>query len=84
MSEAIEAINRLEEQRQLLRLVDAQRHFLRRYVEFLPVHERDDFEREFAYILHLVYREAQEPLVKQLTEVFAMQNRPMIFGKEPA
>lgn len=70
-----------EEQPNLLRLADAQKYFIEKYTDKLwdqtaDLEEqnrvnyelRSDFHRDFDYIIGLTYREAQAPLVKQLTD----------------
>ncbi len=82
MSKAIEDLNRYEDHQRLMRLADAQADFLRRYAEMIPDdRRRDDFGRELIYLIHLAYREAQQPLVKQLTEFMMTQSRPLIIEK---
>ncbi len=82
MSKAIEEIHRYEESQRLMRVADAQADFVRRYVEMIPDdRRRDDFHRELIYLIHLVYREAQEPLVKQITEFVMTHTRPFVIEK---
>jgi len=79
LSPSIEAIKQQEEYRTLMSVAARQADFVRRYGSMLTDDRmRDDFEREFIYLLHLVYREAQQPLVKQLTDFVVEHNRPMI------
>lgn len=78
---AIEEIKRFEEHRSLVSVAYAQADFLRRYAPMIEERHRVDFEREFAYLLHLIYREAQQPLVKQLTDFVMEHNRPMIIER---
>lgn len=79
---AIEAINAHEESQRLMRVADAQADFQRRYSSLIADdRRRDDFERELVYLIHLVYREAQEPLIKQLTGFVVSQSRPLIIEK---
>jgi len=80
MNEAIKKIGEYEESRQLMRLADALADFLRRYSEMIPDdRRREDFQRELAYLIHLTYREAQQPLVKQITEFVTAHSRPLMF-----
>lgn len=81
MSKAIEAINAHEEHQRLMRVADAQTEFAQRYARNLYGSTVDDFQRDLAYLIHLVYREAQEPLVKQLTEFVTQYSRPLIIEK---
>lgn len=74
-------IERNEEHHNLMSLAAAQADFVRRYSELIPDdRRRDDFGRELMYLIHLCYREAQTPLVKQITEVLATYTRPYMTG----
>ena len=79
MSKAIEDISRNEEFQRLMRLADFQDWFIRRYSGLIEDENlRDCFRRELIYLIHLAYREAQEPLVKQLTDFVVTNSRPLI------
>lgn len=81
-NKAIEDINRFEESRALGRVADFQQYMLRRYTPLLEdERDKDDFGRHLAYLTHLVYREAQQPLVKQLTDFVTQYSRPLIIEK---
>jgi len=83
MSRAIEDLTQHEEQRRLMNRAAMQDDFVQRYAAMIPDdRRRDDFRRELVYLISLTYREAQEPLVKQLTDFVMTQNRPLIFPKE--
>ncbi len=77
----MEEIKSQEEHHNLMRLADAQAHFIRKYSPQLPDAFRNDFERESLYLIQLAYREAIVPLTKHLTDVIMMQNRPIILEK---
>lgn len=82
MSKAIEEINWNTDTQRLLRLVDFQADFLKRYAPSIPEGvDRDYFVRDFLHLINLIYREAQEPLVKQMTEFMMAQTRPMFVEK---
>jgi hypothetical protein len=34
-------------------------------------YDQRDFERDFYYLVHEIYREAQKPLIEQMTKAFA-------------
>lgn len=80
---AIEDIKKFEEHRCIVSVAYAQTEFVRRYAEKIPEEDRIDFQRELAYLVHLIYREAQQPLVQQFTDVIVAQNRPLIFPIGP-
>lgn len=83
MSETIESIKSYEYYRRLMRLADAQEDFMQRYSLLIEDPRRsEDFRRELIYLIHLAYREAQEPLVKQLTDFVMTCNRPLIFERD--
>ncbi len=63
-------------------LADLQEEFLKTYEKRLPEDMRSEFRRHFLFMLIATYREAQQPLVKQLTEYIATVNRPFIFTTE--
>jgi hypothetical protein len=72
-----------ERRQDLMRLAAFQVYFLQRWGSLIEGdRERDDFQREVLYLVSLVYREAQEPLVRQLTEFVTNYSRPLVFGKE--
>lgn len=76
-----------EEVKAMGRVADFQQYVVRRYTPLLAdKRDRDDFGRHLAYLVHLVYREAQQPLVKQLTDFItqctAYGGRPLIIEKE--
>lgn len=52
--------------------------FVRRYSAMIPDERREDFRRELIYLISLTYREAQEPLVKQLTDLVMTHSNPQI------
>lgn len=80
MDKAIEALNAHEESRQLMRLAQAQDEFLMRYSELIDSDRRkEDFRRDLIYLIHLAYREAQIPLVKQLTDIVVGSNQPLVW-----
>ena len=61
-----------------MRLAAMQDDFSQRYAELIAdPRKRDEFRRELIYLVHATYREAQEPLVKQLTDFVMTQNRPL-------
>ena len=93
MSNAIESMNTWQERQSLVRVADFQQRLVQRYCQYLADPEainadqdranyelRSEFSREVAYLVHLIYREAQEPLVKQLTEFVTTQARPLEFS----
>lgn len=80
MPTAVEIMKKDEEDRRLMILADAQERFVARW-EPRDGRESDEFRRELNYLIHLTYREAQEPLTKQLTD-FAMR-MPMPFVVKP-
>ncbi len=82
MSNAIEEIKKFEEHRCLVSVAYAQTDFVRRWTPMLTEEHRHEFERELAYIVHLIYREAQQPLVQQLTDFVMTQNRPILMPKQ--
>ena len=82
MSRAIEEINRHERVRNLMNVASDSQDFLKRYSELMPDdRRRDEFQRELMYLIHLVYREAQEPLVQQLRDFVVHYQRPLIIEK---
>jgi hypothetical protein len=83
MSKAIESIKAHEEERSMMNLAHAQADFLERYSAMMPNdRSRDDFWRELCYLIHLTYREAQQPLVKQLTDFVMHSNRPLLIQRD--
>lgn len=83
MSNSIKELKHYEEQQRLLRLADAQDNFMQHYAAMLPdERERDYFRRELIYLIHLAYREAQEPLVKQLTDFVMAHSSPFLVMKK--
>ena len=81
MNKAIENINASEAHQRLMRLADFQDWFIRRYSGLIEDENlRDCFRRELIYMIHLAYREAQEPLVKQLTDFVVTNSRPVLLG----
>lgn len=76
---AIEEMGRFDEAQRLMRLAEFQDWFIRRYSEAIEDEDlRDRFRRDSIYMVSLIYREAQEPLVKQLREVIVAQANPLI------
>jgi len=61
----------------LTRLADAQQRFIKRWQPEDP-YDRYEFARELLYLVHLVYREAQAPLTKQLTEWVMLHPMPVL------
>jgi hypothetical protein len=83
MSNAIADMRNREYFERLMRLADAQVAFVDRYTKLLA--DDDDkyaLRRELNYLIMLTYREAQEPLTKQLTEFLMTQSRPIIIEKK--
>ena len=64
----------------LTRLVDAQQRFTKRWKPEDPYYQ-DEFTRELLYLIHLVYREAQAPLTKQLTEWVMRHPTPLFISR---
>lgn len=80
---AIDRMNLWDDHQRLMTLADGIDRFIKRYEPLISdERERDYFAREFLYVIQLAYREAQQPLVKQLSDVLALQNRPIVFGKD--
>lgn len=79
---AVEEISQYEESRRLMRLADYQEYFTRKYSKVIEDENlRGDFRSELIYLVHLVYREAQEPLVKQLVDFVALHSHTLILDK---
>lgn len=79
MSKGMQEINWNTDTQRLLRLVDFQDDFLKRYTRCIPEGvDRDYFVRDFLHLINLIYREAQEPLVKQMTEFLMTNTRPFV------
>ncbi len=68
-------IREKDERMQIERLADTMQRFVKRWEPYEP-REKDEFERDLYYLIHLTYREAQAPLTKQLTDY--MMRSPMI------
>ena len=82
MSKAIQNIAANEDYRRLMSLTHAQNDFVQRYSALIPDdRRREDFRRDLVYLIHLTYRQAQEPLTKQLTEFVMAYQRPLIMEK---
>ncbi len=80
MPNAMQALQQEEEWKAMGRLADFQQYLIRRYTPLLAEErDRDDFQRHVAYLVHLTYREAQSPLVKQLTDFVMTHNRPILY-----
>lgn len=80
MSAAMDWIGWDNEHQRLMRLAEVQRYFLKRYAPMIEdLRCREYFERDFLYAVSLAYREAQEPLVKQMTDFVLTNSRPIIF-----
>ena len=72
-----------EEVKAMGRVADFQQYMVRRYTPLLEdARDKDDFGRHLAYLVQLIYREAQQPLVKQLTDFVMQYSRPLIIEKE--
>jgi hypothetical protein len=79
MNEAIKGMKAYDEHHNLMRLASAQDDFVQRYASLIPDdRRRDDFRRDLIYLIHLAYREAQEPLVKQLTDFVMAHHSPFL------
>ena len=71
---AVEMMKQDEEDRRLHIIALTQERFIKNWQ---PDDDRmsQEFHRDFNYLLHLIYREAREPLTKQLTDI--MMRMPM-------
>ncbi len=79
---AIEELNRHEKDRSLMMLAATQERFIAKYSVLIPDDRyREDFARELTHLVHMIYREAQQPLVEQLTNFVMTQQRPIIIEK---
>ena len=65
------------------RVTDANLRFLATYSDLLPVERRGEFQRDLIYLIHLIYREAQVPLVKQMTDFVVYNTTPQIIIADP-
>lgn len=78
MSETIKKMEEYESSRQLMRVSAVQDDFLQRYAQLIiDDRQRDEFRRDLHYLVHLIYREAQEPLVRQITEYITNHQSPL-------
>ena len=80
---AVEMMKQDDEDRRLRIIAITQERFIKNWQ---PDDERmsEEFQRDFNYLIHLIYREAREPLTKQLTDI--MMRLPMahfISGQKP-
>lgn len=83
MAKAIEDMKKHEEDRRLHGLALYQDDFIQRYVIMIPDdRRRDDFRRDLMHLIHLTYREAQEPLVKQMSEFVMSHFSTQVFAVE--
>lgn len=74
-----EAINNWRQEQQFARLAEMQQYIIEHYGALIAdERERYQFERHIIQLVHTVYREAQEPLVKQLTDFVMAYNRPLL------
>lgn len=84
-------MKRDEEGQRLMRVAEVQQRLIERYCKHITAEEgikddqeradyelRSQFSRDVTYLVHLVYREAQGPLIKQLTEFVMSQQRPIL------
>lgn len=83
---AIEELSKFDEWRALGRVADFQQYMVRKYGALLEdERDKDDFGRHLAYLVQLIYREAQQPLVKELTDFITqctvLGARPLIIER---
>lgn len=73
------AMKENQEISQLLRVAELQTRLVERYNPWMADDKmRSEFARDIAYLVHLIYREAQEPLVKQITDFVILNARPAV------
>lgn len=65
------------------RVTNAHLRVLSTYSDLLPVDRRGEFQRDLIYLLHLIYREAQFPLVQQMTDFVVHNTTPQIIIADP-
>ncbi len=79
MNNSMKQIKEHDEFIRLQSLAETQARFVKNYIELLN-NEEDKFyfQRDLFHMINLTYREAQEPLIKQLTDYIMMNNSPVI------
>lgn len=62
-------------------LADREAHFRKRWEPHDP-HEREQFNRELAMLIHTVYREASKPFVDHIMKILSALPMPVIIKKD--
>lgn len=79
MSHAIDNWKLYEANQRLVRVSELQDYILKKYTEFVQDGDaRDDLRRSLFYLIQLIYREAQEPMVKNMCDMLDRVNYPLI------
>jgi hypothetical protein len=62
-------------------IVDVQAQFEKRWAPADDSYYREQFHQELAYLIHLIYREAQQPMIEHMAKILTLRP-PLIIIKE--
>jgi hypothetical protein len=82
MVTANEQIKKMEEEGKLSRLAQVHEGFIHRHRP-KDAEQARIFDGDLNYLVHMIYREAQEPLVRQMTDYVSLVNAPVFLKASP-
>ena len=83
MSHAIEELNQYQTQQRMMHIAELQDYIVTKYSVLIQDEDMQyRFRRDLLYLVQMIYREAQEPMVKQMTDLMAVYNSPLIIDRK--